>query len=252
MIVHQYRPVNEPFRRPFSLVVKMRLVKTSLPAVATRVVVSIQADADEDLVRGALAGGVRADIVELRIDGIDRPNLERLRDVGPRLGKPLLLTCRSARAGGAFSGAESDRLAILERAIALGFDYVDIEIDALSDPLPRAEERSSFSSPRLPIVPAGRRPEDRAARARSRRGEIAARVSVARRGDSTWRAGDKAREAGKSYVPVPLDPRNERAHPREPARRRFTTLPSQLRRRRAGADLRRRFPRPLSLPEHRQ
>jgi len=64
----------------------MRLVKTPLPAAPTRVVVSIQADAEEDLVRAALASGARADVVELRVDGIEWPNLERLRDFGRKLG----------------------------------------------------------------------------------------------------------------------------------------------------------------------
>jgi 3-dehydroquinate dehydratase type I len=118
----------------------MHFVKTSIPAVATRLVVSIRADTEEEIARVALDRAARADIVELRIDEIDRPDLERLRDVGRELGKPLLLTCRSPREGGAFPGTEGERLAILERAVALGFDYVDFEIDALSSPLPRRSQ----------------------------------------------------------------------------------------------------------------
>ena len=169
---------------------------------------SIQADADEDLVRGALAGGARADIVELRIDGIDRPNLERLRDVGPRLGKPVLLTCRTAREGGAFSGAESDRLAILERAIALGFDYVDVEIDALSSPIARRGETKLVLSHHdfQSFPPDVEREIERALELGADVVKIAARVSSLEGALRLARAGDRVREAGKSYVPVPLGP----------------------------------------------
>jgi 3-dehydroquinate dehydratase type I len=112
-------------------------VKSFPPAVATRLVVSLRATSEDELVRMALASSARADVVELRIDGIDHPNLERLRALGRDLGKPVLLTCRSAREGGAFSGTEKQQLSILERAVALGFEYVDVEIDALAVPFPR-------------------------------------------------------------------------------------------------------------------
>jgi adenylyltransferase/sulfurtransferase len=186
----------------------MLLVKTPLPAVATRVVVSIRADGDDELARAALASGASADVVELRVDGIERPNLERLRDVGSKLGKPILLTCRSAREGGAFSGTESDRLAILDRAIALGFDYVDAEIDALSRPLPRRGETKLV----LSHHDFRSFPEDvdgRIARALELGADvvkIAARVSSLEGSLRLARAGDRARKAGKAYVPVPLGP----------------------------------------------
>ena len=183
-------------------------MKPPLPAVATRLVVSIQADSEDELARRTLDCAARVDIVELRIDGIDRPDLERLRDVGRKLGKPLLLTCRSAREGGAFSGAEEERLAILERAVALAFEYVDVEIDALSIPLPRGSgtklvlSHHDFQSfpPDVDLKVA------RALELGADVVKIAARVSSLEGTIRLARAGDRAREAGKSYVPVPLGP----------------------------------------------
>jgi len=186
----------------------MRFVKSSLPAVATRVVVSIQSESDEELARAAVAGGARADVVELRVDGIDRPNLDRLRAVGPTLGKPTLLTCRSSREGGAFPGTESERLAILDRAVALGFDYVDVEIDALSSPIARrGETKLVLSHHDFQSFPPD--VDGKIARALELGADvvkIAARVSSLEGALRLARAGDRAREAGKSYVPVPLGP----------------------------------------------
>ena len=186
----------------------MRFVKASLPAVASRLVVSIQADTADELARMALDRAEPADIVELRVDGIDRPDLERLRDIGQKIGRPLLLTCRSAREGGAFSGTESERLAILGRAMTLGFDYVDVEIDALSSPVPRrGETKLVLSHHDFDSLPAA--VEAKVARALELGADvvkIAARVSSLEGSLGLARAGDRAREAGKSYVPVPLGP----------------------------------------------
>ena len=80
-----------------------------------------------------------ADLVELRADAIRDLDLGKLRAAG---SSPLILTCRSPREGGVFSGSETERREILRRALALGFDFVDIELDTMSDTL-RGVETSS-------------------------------------------------------------------------------------------------------------
>jgi adenylyltransferase/sulfurtransferase len=189
----------------------MRSVKAPLPAAPTRLVLSIQADSEEDLARLATVSSARADVVELRVDGIERlrlGGLERLRGLGSEIGKPLLLTCRSAREGGSFAGSESERLAILEGAAALGFDYVDVEIDALSAPLPaRAATKLVLSHHDFESIPED--VESKVARALELGADvvkIAARVSSLEGSLRLARAGDRAREEAKSYVPVPLGP----------------------------------------------
>ncbi len=146
--------------------------------------------------------------MELRVDGIARPDLDELRDVGRALGKPLLLTCRSAREGGAFSGAEEDRLAILDRAIARGFEYVDVEIDSLASPLPkRSDTRLVLSHHDFQSLPPDL--DGKIARALALGADvvkIAARVSSLADSLRLARAGDTVRKAGKGYVPVPLGP----------------------------------------------
>ena len=115
----------------------MRFVGSLPSPVATRLVVSLSASSTSELARRAREGAGRADILELRVDAVDRPDLEAVREVGRELGRPLLLTCRSASEGGAFRGTEEERLAILGRAIELGFEYVDFEIQALEAAPPK-------------------------------------------------------------------------------------------------------------------
>ncbi|HEY3384513.1 MAG TPA: shikimate dehydrogenase [Vicinamibacterales bacterium] len=68
-----------------------------------------------------------ADLVELRLDGV------RDADVSGALeGRtvPVLVTCRPVREGGAFDGAEEERLGLLRQAQQQGAEYVDVEFQA--------------------------------------------------------------------------------------------------------------------------
>lgn len=65
-----------------------------------------------------------ADLVEIRLDAIGKPDLKRL--LRGRRGR-VLVTNRSAAEGGAFDGPEARRVAFLREAVVLGAAYVDIE-----------------------------------------------------------------------------------------------------------------------------
>jgi 3-dehydroquinate dehydratase/shikimate dehydrogenase len=76
------------------------------------------------------AAGI-ADIVELRLDlmeRFDRSDLPGLLDARPC---PVIVTCRAEREGGKWLGSEADRLDVLRQAIDLGAEYVDVEADAI-------------------------------------------------------------------------------------------------------------------------
>jgi 3-dehydroquinate dehydratase / shikimate dehydrogenase len=77
------------------------------------------------------AGGL-ADLVELRLDGVRDIDVE-----GALAGRrtPVVVTCRPLREGGAFAGAEQARLAVLERAVRLGAEFVDVEWDSAFGPV---------------------------------------------------------------------------------------------------------------------
>jgi 3-dehydroquinate dehydratase/shikimate dehydrogenase len=74
----------------------------------------------------------QADLVELRLDAMERP------DAAAALAgraKPAIVTCRPLREGGMFDGPEDVRLRILEDAQRLGAEYIDVEWDARADAL---------------------------------------------------------------------------------------------------------------------
>ncbi|MGE0393069.1 MAG: type I 3-dehydroquinate dehydratase [Vicinamibacterales bacterium] len=85
--------------------------------------------------RAARDASAGADMVELRLDGV------RDLDVGGALAgrtTPVIVTCRAPWEGGRFDGPEDVRRRVIEQALALGADYVDVEWKAGWDDLIRA------------------------------------------------------------------------------------------------------------------
>ena len=74
--------------------------------------------------RDAVSG---ADLVEVRLDGVDRPDA-----AGALEGRlrPVIVTCRPHMEGGTFDGCEEDRRRILLEAVAAGAEFVDVELRA--------------------------------------------------------------------------------------------------------------------------
>jgi 3-dehydroquinate dehydratase/shikimate dehydrogenase len=77
-----------------------------------------------------------ADIVELRIDSVDDPDVAAALD-GRRL--PVIVTCRAKWEGGGFDGSEDERRRLLAQALDLGADYIDVEWRADFDDLVRRD-----------------------------------------------------------------------------------------------------------------
>jgi 3-dehydroquinate dehydratase/shikimate dehydrogenase len=65
-----------------------------------------------------------ADLIELRLDSVSDPDV-----AGALAGRtrPVIVTCRPEWEGGSFAGSEEERRRILEDALALGAEYVDLE-----------------------------------------------------------------------------------------------------------------------------
>ena len=84
----------------------------------------------EDLRRSRDAAS-DADLVELRLDLVDRPDV-----AGAIQGRrtPVIVTCRAQWEGGRFDGSEEDRRRILESAADRGAEYVDVEAAAAFAP----------------------------------------------------------------------------------------------------------------------
>lgn len=86
----------------------------------------------------------RADLIELRLDGLEEP------DPGAALAgrrRPAVVTCRPRWDGGRFEGGEDERRRILEAALEAGAEYVDVEWGApfRDDLLTRCPDRIVLS-----------------------------------------------------------------------------------------------------------
>jgi 3-dehydroquinate dehydratase/shikimate dehydrogenase len=120
-----------------------------------------------------------ADIVELRLDTVDRP------DVAAALHgrtRPVIVTCRAAWEGGAFTGSEEERQRILREALDAGAEFVDIEHRAVGvERWLRREDREQRVICSLHDF--DRMPADLADRVRDMRATGAAIVKVAGRAE---------------------------------------------------------------------
>lgn len=68
-----------------------------------------------------------ADILELRIDGMENPNPKTVKEIIEEINFPTIATNRSSKEGGSFRGSEEDRIAILRECCDVA-DYVDVEL----------------------------------------------------------------------------------------------------------------------------
>lgn len=74
-----------------------------------------------------------SDLVELRVDYIENLKLKDLEILKEKVYKKAIFTFRKAREGGKSKIADKERVSFINKAIKLGFDYVDIEFSTLSD-----------------------------------------------------------------------------------------------------------------------
>lgn len=79
------------------------------------------------LAQQARQAGDRADVIEVRLDSMLRPDVA---GCCAALDKPLLFTCRPLWEGGAFEGTEERRIIPLLEAVRRGAAYVDFELRA--------------------------------------------------------------------------------------------------------------------------
>jgi 3-dehydroquinate dehydratase/shikimate dehydrogenase len=91
-----------------------------------RLCLTVTGQTMDELRRGRDASS-DADIVELRLDSVERPDV-----AGALQGRrtPVIVTCRPQWEGGMFRGSEDERRRILESAIRQGAEFVDIEAAA--------------------------------------------------------------------------------------------------------------------------
>jgi len=84
--------------------------------------IPITAATTQDALRDMQTASAWADIIELRLDYIENPDLPRLLADKP---KPVIVTITPREENGMFTGTDAERQALLEQAISLGADYID-------------------------------------------------------------------------------------------------------------------------------
>jgi 3-dehydroquinate dehydratase / shikimate dehydrogenase len=92
--------------------------------------VSITANDVERCIEDIKQAEAYSDLIELRLDFIDNIDEESLEKIIGGTKKKVIVTCRNRDSGGKFSGSESERIKILEKAIDLGVDFIDIELES--------------------------------------------------------------------------------------------------------------------------
>jgi len=125
-------------------------------------------------VRRARDAAVHADLVEVRLDGVDRPD-----PVGALEGRhrPVIVTCRPVWEGGQFAGSEEERARLLSEAQTAGAEFIDVE--SRSDFLPALTRRRRGRGIIVSMHLFGTPPPDVAQRARTLRSNGVEVVKVA-------------------------------------------------------------------------
>lgn len=69
------------------------------------------------------------DLLELRADYISGIEVNQLTHIKQFVQLPAIITCRHERHGGKFPEDDTNQLLLLQEAIDLGFEYIDIDLD---------------------------------------------------------------------------------------------------------------------------
>lgn len=70
-----------------------------------------------------------ADVLEFRIDALDNPNFDDIKEIIEEINFPIIATNRISSEGGSFKRSEEERIDILLKCAPL-VDYVDIELQS--------------------------------------------------------------------------------------------------------------------------
>lgn len=98
-----------------------------------RICVSIGLKGSLPLIKRAAQAAIHygADMVEIRLDYLDRVNVPRLRRYLAGLENRLILTCRKRSEGGRFDGSEKERVNILSEIADWDGPLLDVELSTI-------------------------------------------------------------------------------------------------------------------------
>lgn len=103
----------------------------------------------EEFLENLKVAELASDIVELRVDMIERMTPRMVEEIKKNVTGKAIFTCRTKREGGSWQGSENERIACLEAGFREGFTYVDVELSTLEEgacTLSRTKARRSIVS----------------------------------------------------------------------------------------------------------
>ena len=109
----------------------------------TKLCVSLTESTTEAMLNAMRGLPEYVDMVEFRLDYLQDPDVSGL---CRNKNRPIIVTCRPEREGGHFSGSERDRISALRQAADAGADFVDIELDSVSELGPLAGQARKIVS----------------------------------------------------------------------------------------------------------
>ncbi len=71
--------------------------------------------------------------IELRVDYIANVSTSDIQTIKEATKVEAIFTCRKKEEGGFFQGGEEERIHILQKAAALAFDYIDVELSTIKE-----------------------------------------------------------------------------------------------------------------------
>jgi len=114
---------NKPVEQVGNEILKLIKMKTE-------VCIPIIAKTSEQAVKDLKQAEKLADLVELRIDFIKNIDENKLEKLVKSKNKKIIVTCRPKNLCGNFGGSEKERINLLEKAIEIESDFIDIEIES--------------------------------------------------------------------------------------------------------------------------
>lgn len=99
----------------------------------SKIVLAITSETYEDLMVKLTQFQQHAEVLEIRFDYLKKPKASIIPEIINIAKKKLIFTLRNQSSGGNYSGSQTDFKALTEFALQAGFDYLDIDLNCISE-----------------------------------------------------------------------------------------------------------------------
>jgi 3-dehydroquinate dehydratase type I len=93
-----------------------------------KICTSVAAEKIDPFIQALNEAQAQSELIELRIDYLPGITPAQLTEIKTQVRLPAIVTCRDQQHGGHFKGSIADQNKLLQTAIDLGFEYIDIDL----------------------------------------------------------------------------------------------------------------------------